>query len=91
MNLLACSILLIASPVCGSATAQPYAYLGLTPRVVAVVPQSSSDAILAAARRQDREARNARGIITRLTPEEHLRRASIYHSNRAFDEAREHW
>ena len=91
MNLLACSILLIASPVCGSATPQPYAYLGLTPSVVAVVPQSSSDAVLAAARRQDREARNARGVITRLTPEEHLRRASIYHSNRAFDEAREHW
>jgi soluble lytic murein transglycosylase len=91
MNLLACSILLIASSVCGSETAQPYAYLGLTPRVVAVVPQSSSDAMLAAVRRQDREARNARGVITRLTPEEHLRRASIYHSNRAFDEAREHW
>ena len=91
MNLLACSILLIATPVCGSATAQPYAYLGLAPRVVAIVPQSSSDAVLAAARRQDREARNARGVITRLTPEEHLRRASIYHSNRAFDEAREHW
>ncbi|MDQ2921510.1 MAG: transglycosylase SLT domain-containing protein [Acidobacteriota bacterium] len=29
--------------------------------------------------------------MTRLTPEEHLRRASIYHVNRAFDEAREHW
>ena len=91
MTLLFCSILLIASPICSSATAQPYAYLGLTPSVVAVAPQSSSDAILAAVRRQDREARNARGVITRLTPEEHLRRASVYHSNRAFDEAREHW
>jgi soluble lytic murein transglycosylase len=29
--------------------------------------------------------------MTRLTPEEHLRRASIYHVNRAFEEAREHW
>jgi soluble lytic murein transglycosylase len=29
--------------------------------------------------------------MTRLTPEEHLRRANIYHVNRAFDEAREHW
>ena len=53
--------------------------------------QSSSDASLAAVRRQDVLARNAKGVITRLTPEEHLRRAAIYHSNRAFDEAREHW
>ena len=53
--------------------------------------QGSSEASLAAVRRQDRDARNARGVMTRLTPEEHLRRASIYHVNRAFEEAREHW
>ena len=53
--------------------------------------QGTSDASLTAVRKQDRDARNARGIITRLSPEEHLRRASIYHANRAFDEAREHW
>jgi soluble lytic murein transglycosylase len=53
--------------------------------------QAGSDASLAAVRRQDREARNAKGVITRLTPEEHLRRAAIYHANRAFEEAREHW
>lgn len=53
--------------------------------------QSNSDASLAAVRREDRDARNARGVITRLTPEEHLRRAGIYHANRAFEEAREHW
>jgi len=53
--------------------------------------QANSDASLAAVRREDRLARNAKGSITRLTPEEHLRRASIYHANRAFDEAREHW
>ncbi len=55
------------------------------------VMQGSSEASLNAVRRQDREARNARGVMTRLTPEEHLRRASIYHINRAFVEAREHW
>jgi soluble lytic murein transglycosylase len=55
------------------------------------VPQGGSEANLNAARRQDREARNAQGVMTRLTPEEHLRRASIYHINRAFVEAREHW
>jgi soluble lytic murein transglycosylase len=54
-------------------------------------PQGNSDASLAAVRRQDRDARNARGVLTRLTPEEHLRRASVYHMNRAFEEAREHW
>src|SRR2546425_917403 len=53
--------------------------------------QGSSDVSLAAVRRQDRDARNARGVMTRLSPEEHLRRANIYQLNRAFDEAREHW
>ena len=53
--------------------------------------QGGSDATLAAVRRQDREARNAKGVITRLTAEEHLRRAGTYHLNRAFSEAREHW
>ena len=59
-----------------------------------VVPQGtkqSSDASLAAVRRDDQYARNARGAMTRLSPEEHLRRASIYHANRAFEEARAHW
>ncbi|HKP47168.1 MAG TPA: transglycosylase SLT domain-containing protein [Pyrinomonadaceae bacterium] len=53
--------------------------------------QTNSDAALTAVRRQDREARNAKGVITRLSADEHLRRASIYLANRAFDEAREHW
>ena len=59
--------------------------------VKSTTTQTSSDASLAAVRRQDREARNNRGVMTRLTPEEHLRRAGVYHANRAFDEAREHW
>lgn len=53
--------------------------------------QGNSDASLVAVRRQDREARNARGVLTRLPSDEHLRRASVYHVNRAFEEAREHW
>ncbi|MEP6718418.1 MAG: transglycosylase SLT domain-containing protein [bacterium] len=53
--------------------------------------QGNSDAALAALRRQDRGARNANGVMTRLSPEEHLRRAAIYLANRAFEEAREHW
>ena len=53
--------------------------------------QGGSDVSLTTVRRQDRDARNDRGVLTRLSPEEHLRRANIYHVNRAFDEAREHW
>lgn len=53
--------------------------------------QTNSDSALATIRRLDRSARNAKGVLTRLTPEEHLRRAAIYLANRAFDEAREHW
>lgn len=59
--------------------------------VIPQVAKQSSDASLAAVRRDDQYARNARGVITRLPPEEHLRRASVYHANRAFEEARAHW
>jgi soluble lytic murein transglycosylase len=61
------------------------------PNVVAQSKQANSDANLAGIRSQDRFARNAKGAMTRLTPEEHFRRASVYHANRAFEEAREHW
>ena len=53
--------------------------------------QAASDTRLAEVRREDRDARNARGVMTRLSAEEHMRRASIYHTNRAFAEARDHW
>jgi soluble lytic murein transglycosylase len=63
----------------------------LAPASELMAIQGIGEASLNAVRRQDREARNARGVMTRLTPEEHLRRAGIYHVNRAFAEAREHW
>ena len=53
--------------------------------------QAASDTKLAEVRREDRNARNARGVMTRLSAEEHMRRAGIYHTNRAFAEARDHW
>ncbi|MEP6742458.1 MAG: transglycosylase SLT domain-containing protein [bacterium] len=53
--------------------------------------QANTDSALAAVRRQDRDVRNAKGVMTRLSPDEHLRRAAIYLANRAFEEAREHW
>jgi len=68
-----------------------FLFLALVVLSSAQSKQVNSDANLATIRSQDRLARNSKGVITRLTPEEHLRRASIYHANRAFDEAREHW
>ncbi len=62
-----------------------------SPNYLLTLTQTSSDSSLAAVRREDRYTKNAKGVLTRLTPEEHLRRASVYHVNRAFEEAREHW
>ena len=53
--------------------------------------QSTSETALASVRRSDASARDSSGAITKLTPEEHLRRANIYLANRAFPEARSHW
>jgi soluble lytic murein transglycosylase len=53
--------------------------------------QSASDGALASVRRSDNNSRGADKRLLRLSPEEHLRRARIYMTNRAFEEAREHW
>jgi peptidoglycan lytic transglycosylase len=53
--------------------------------------QSAHDRTLEAVRRSDREDREADGTLKRLKPAEHLRRANVYMTNRAFEEAREHW
>ncbi|HKZ80154.1 MAG TPA: transglycosylase SLT domain-containing protein [Pyrinomonadaceae bacterium] len=53
--------------------------------------QSADDNALAAVRKIDRASRSSDGKLIRLPPAEHLRRANIYMSNRAFEEAREHW
>ena len=55
------------------------------------VQQSASENALASVRRSDASARDAKGNLLRLTPTEHMRRASIYMGNRAFEEARQHW
>ncbi len=39
--------------------------------------QAASDTKLAEVRLEDRNARNARGVMTRLSADEHMRRASI--------------
>lgn len=53
--------------------------------------QSASDGALASIRRNDRASRDSSGKLPRLAATEHLKRANIYMSNRAFAEAREHW
>lgn len=55
------------------------------------VRQSATEAALAAVRRSDASARDPKGNLSKLTQAEHMRRAAIYLSNRAFAEARGHW
>ena len=61
-------------------------------RAAAVVAkQSASETTLAAVRRSDAADRDAKGNLRKLTPAEHMRRAAVYLSVRAFAEARAHW
>jgi soluble lytic murein transglycosylase len=53
--------------------------------------QSASETLLAAVRRSDAADRDAQGNLKKLPVAEHLRRAAVYLSVRAFDEARAHW
>jgi soluble lytic murein transglycosylase-like protein len=54
--------------------------------------QSATDASLNAVRISDRADRSANGkLAPEISPAEHMRRAGIYLTNRAFAPAREHW
>jgi len=53
--------------------------------------QAASETSLAAVRRSDAADRDARGNLRKLAPAEHMRRAAVYLSVRAFAEARDHW
>lgn len=53
--------------------------------------EQGSDDALSAARRLDRTERTPDGKLATLTADEHLRRAGVYHLNRAFGEARQHY
>ena len=55
------------------------------------VNQAASESTLAAVRRSDAADRDANGNLKKLAPAEHMRRAAIYLSVRAFGEARAHW
>lgn len=53
--------------------------------------QSASESTLASVRRSDAASRDSGGKLQKLTPAEHMRRAAVYLSVRAFAEARDHW
>lgn len=57
----------------------------------AATPQAASDDSLAAVRRSDRAERDDKGKLALLPAAEHMRRANVYMTNRAFAEARGHW
>jgi soluble lytic murein transglycosylase len=61
------------------------------PLTTVLLKQSASETALLSVRRSDTSARDPRGNLAKLSPTEHMRRAAIYMSNRAFAEAREHW
>ncbi|HEX5965688.1 MAG TPA: transglycosylase SLT domain-containing protein, partial [Pyrinomonadaceae bacterium] len=53
--------------------------------------QAASESMLASVRRSDASNRDAKGKLQKLPPAEHMRRAAVYLSVRAFAEARDHW
>lgn len=53
--------------------------------------QSASESSLASVRRSDASSRDTKGKLQTLAPPEHMRRAAVYLSVRAFAEARDHW
>ena len=59
--------------------------------VSAPAKQSASETTLAAVRRSDAADRDAQGRLRKLAQTEHMRRATVYLSVRAFAEARAHW
>jgi soluble lytic murein transglycosylase len=55
------------------------------------VAQSASETTLASVRRSDAADRDTQGKLRKLAQAEHMRRAAVYLSVRAFEEARAHW
>jgi len=55
------------------------------------IKQSASEVTLASIRRSDAADRDAQGRLKKLPQAEHMRRAAVYLSVRAFEEARAHW
>ncbi|HEU4597906.1 MAG TPA: transglycosylase SLT domain-containing protein [Pyrinomonadaceae bacterium] len=62
-----------------------------TAEAVVIPADEQTDDALAVTRRMDGANRSADGALPQMPAQEHMRRAGIYHANRAFDEARAHW
>ena len=56
-----------------------------------ITPEAQGDDTLTVVRGQDRTGRTSDGKLPQLSAQEHLRRAGVYMTNRAFPEAREHF
>src|SRR5689334_20867642 len=82
---LATLVVLFATAFAATSAEKPGLQLTESPK------QAASEAALAAVRRSDSSARDAQGNLTKLPPQEHMRRANVYNSVRAFAEARGHW
>jgi soluble lytic murein transglycosylase-like protein len=80
-----CILSLLCSPLLSSLR-EASAAVGAQSRAVV-----SDDDELASVRADDRAGRAADGTLAQLSPAEHLRRANLYMTNRAFAEARAHW
>ncbi len=85
------SLSLLVTLFAGQATVANPAVNTASARPMAGSVQSANDGALASVRRSDDNSRGADKKLLRLNPTEHLRRANIYMTNRAFEEAREHW
>lgn len=91
MSIIISLILLLNS---GDALAASRPNIGRGEAFAAAISTSAAqirDDELARARSLDREARGADGKLNQLSVAEHLRRANVYMTNRAFAEARAHW
>jgi soluble lytic murein transglycosylase-like protein/TolA-binding protein len=62
-----------------------------TADAVILSPEDQSGDALATTRRLDAAGRAPGAGLPQMAATEHMRRAAIYHVNRAFDEARAHW
>jgi soluble lytic murein transglycosylase len=90
---LVCSLALALSLACTRVdNTQPGATAAAANSAEAIIVSTDeqADGALAATRRMDTDGR-AGGELPRLSAQEHMRRAGIYHANRAFEEARAHW
>jgi soluble lytic murein transglycosylase len=58
---------------------------------IVLAPEDQTEDALNTIRRADASARAGAPGVPQLTPAEHMRRAAVYHVNRAFEEARSHW